>query len=347
MAVFFRSWRQRSQTGRRSPMAAMATGLLAVLVSGRVLASPPPVAVPITSDVDTDGTRVSTNFIGDLERTNFLLGDMYGLRSKLSRYGITIAIQETSEVLGNVTGGSSKGADYDGLTQAVLQLDTQRAFGWHGGLFNISALQIHGRNLSADNLQSPADRQRHRGGPRDPGSGKCGISRNSWPKTGLTSKSASRASIRNSSSTRTAPISSTRCSVGQWCRPTTCRVAALPTRYPRRGSGSAIGRPTPGRFCWASTRAVRPPANDGDAQQVNASGTQFAVNRGPLVFAEVQYSYPSLGGMMEPGEGAPLGHTYKLGAWFDAENFSDQRYDNTGLSLADPNSTGPAAPALW
>ena len=27
-----------------------------------------------------------------------------------------------------------------------------RAFGWYGGTFNVSALQIHGRNLSADNL---------------------------------------------------------------------------------------------------------------------------------------------------------------------------------------------------
>ena len=45
-----------------------------------------------------------------------------------------------------------RGSDYDGLTQMVLQLDTQRAFGWYGGMFNVSALQIHGRNLSADNL---------------------------------------------------------------------------------------------------------------------------------------------------------------------------------------------------
>jgi porin len=34
----------------------------------------------------------------------------------------------------------------------VLQLDTQRAFGWYGGTFNVSGLQIHGGNLSATNL---------------------------------------------------------------------------------------------------------------------------------------------------------------------------------------------------
>ena len=55
-------------------------------------------------------------------------------------------------MLGNPTGGRRQGADYDGLTQGIVQLDTQRAFGWHGGLLNVSALQVHGRNLSSDNL---------------------------------------------------------------------------------------------------------------------------------------------------------------------------------------------------
>ena len=57
-------------------------------------------------------------------------------------------------MLGNVTGGSQRGVAYDGLTQMALQLDTARAFGLHGGTFNVSALQIHGQNLSADNLLS-------------------------------------------------------------------------------------------------------------------------------------------------------------------------------------------------
>ena len=57
-------------------------------------------------------------------------------------------------MLGNVTGGVHRGFEYDGLTTTTLQLDTQRAFGWYGGTFNVSALQIHGRSLSADNLMT-------------------------------------------------------------------------------------------------------------------------------------------------------------------------------------------------
>ena len=40
----------------------------------------------------------------------------------------------------------------NGLTTATLQLDTQKAFGLNGGLFNVSGLQIWGGNLSATNL---------------------------------------------------------------------------------------------------------------------------------------------------------------------------------------------------
>jgi len=77
-----------------------------------------------------------------------LLGDIGGLRPWLVKFGITFGVTETSEVLGNVRGGLGRGATYDGLTTITLGVDMQKAVGMHGGNFNISALQIHGRNLS-------------------------------------------------------------------------------------------------------------------------------------------------------------------------------------------------------
>jgi porin len=44
--------------------------------------------------------------------------------------------------------------------------------------------------------------------------------------------------------------------------------------------------------------------------------------------------------MAYPGQGAPLGHTYRLGAWYDSERFADQALGADGLSLAAPNSNG-------
>ncbi len=47
-----------------------------------------------------------------------------------------------------------RGGAYDGLTTATVGIDTQKAFGLPGGQFNISALQIHGTNLSTRYLDT-------------------------------------------------------------------------------------------------------------------------------------------------------------------------------------------------
>ncbi len=316
-----------------------AAGLLASLSARQALASPPPLSVPISSDQESDGTRVSAGFLGNLQRTNFLLGDLFGLRSALSPYGVTVAIQETSEVLGNPVGGSRQGADYDGLTQAVLQLDTQRAFGLHGGLFNISALQVHGRNLSADNLQSL---QTASGIEADRATRLWEF----WYQQKFLADDRLDIRIGLQSADQEFIVNPN----GAYFINTMFGWPVVPS-YDLPGGGPAYPLSAPAiRFRYRPVNALAillgayngSPAstNDGDAQKANASGTQFPVNRGPLVFAELQYSYPSLGGLEEPGAGAPLGHTYKLGAWFDSENFSDQRYDNTGVPLASPDSTG-------
>src|SRR5690349_575108 len=83
-----------------------------------------------------------------------LLGDMGGLRPLLGQYGVTLALQETSEYLGNLTGGTRRGGAYDGLTQLAVGVDLDKAIGLAGGSFNVSALQIHGTSLTQRNLQT-------------------------------------------------------------------------------------------------------------------------------------------------------------------------------------------------
>jgi carbohydrate-selective porin OprB len=94
--------------------------------------------------------------VGFWERAN-LLGDMGGLRPALGDYGITLGLNDTENLLGNVSGGVKQGATMQGVTTATLQIDTRKAFGLQGGTFDVSALQIHGRSLSPeylDNLQT-------------------------------------------------------------------------------------------------------------------------------------------------------------------------------------------------
>jgi porin len=82
--------------------------------------------------------------------------------------------------------------------------------------------------------------------------------------------------------------------------------------------------------------------NGTDPQLQNAHGTGFPLGGGTLSILEFQYSYPALGGMVEADEKPPLGFTYRLGAWYDSRQFADQRFDQNGLSLANPVSNGIA-----
>ena len=104
------------------------------------IAAPPVLQAPTEEEFQPELNAPQESFVDRLYRSSLLLGDMGGLRTELSKYGMSLAVQETSEVLGNVTGGTKTGAAYDGLMQMLLQLDTRRAFGWYGGLFNVSAL---------------------------------------------------------------------------------------------------------------------------------------------------------------------------------------------------------------
>src|SRR5579859_3591720 len=57
-------------------------------------------------------------------------GPAGGLHAALAHYGVTFSLHETSEVLGNLTGGVRRGFEYDGLTKMKLLLHTVEAFGW-------------------------------------------------------------------------------------------------------------------------------------------------------------------------------------------------------------------------
>ena len=60
-----------------------------------------------------------------------------------------------------------------------------------------------------------------------------------------------------------------------------------------------------------------------------------------LVIAEMQYSYPALGSMVYADQSRAAGRASTSSAsGTTARDFADLRFDNTGLSLANPASTG-------
>ena len=85
--------------------------------SSPVSSAPPPGPVPPTPP----------GLLQSLQTQSSLLGDMLGVRPWLAARGITAGINETSEVLANVTGGVKTGPAYDGLTLLSAGLDTERS----------------------------------------------------------------------------------------------------------------------------------------------------------------------------------------------------------------------------
>jgi len=325
-----------SRVGRLTGLTLMAAGMT-MSTGGR--AAPPAVQMPTDESPQNDATAGPLGFLSGMSRSNLMLGDMWGLREELAHYGISFAIQETSEVLGNVSGGTHRGADYDGLTQLILQLDTKRAFGWYGGLLNISALQIHGRDLSADNLQTlqtasgiEADRATRLW--------------EAWYQQKFLEEDRLDVRIGQMSLDQEFMVSQNASylvnTMFGWPMLPSADLPGGGPAYPLSALGIRFkARPIDpvtvllGVFNGSPVRY-----NYGDPQMRNPSGTSFPLNGGVLIMGEIQYSYPSLGTMLYADQAEPLARVYKLGFWYDSESFADLALDNAGLSLANPVSSG-------
>jgi porin len=311
----------------------------ALLAAGAAQAAPPPLVVPVDTGNNGPQNAGPFGFLDGINRSANLLGDMWGVRPFLSRYGVSFALQETSEVLGNVTGGSRTGFEYDGLTQMVLQMDTQRAFGWYGGTFNASALQIHGRNLSSDNLNTL---QTASGIEADRSTRLWEL----WYQQKLFDEDRMDIKIGQQSLDQEFMVSQNALlfvnTMFGWPMVPSADLPGGGPAYPLSALGVRVrAKPTDAITVLAGIFNGSPaPNNNGDPQAINASGTSFPLNGRTLAIAELQYSYPSLGNVTLPDEAAALSHTYRLGIWYDDEQFGDQRFDSNGVSLASPASNG-------
>ncbi|MBV8124328.1 MAG: carbohydrate porin [Paucibacter sp.] len=317
--------------------------LLACFATGAI-AAPPPIAVQAGTDENAPPPSPGLfGFLDGINRSSALLGDLWGLRTELSKVGVTLSIQETSEYLGNTSGGTQRSFAYDGLTEVLLQLDTQRAFRHYGGLFNMSLLNIHGKNLSARNLQTL---QTASGIESDDGTRLWEL----WYDQKFLDEDRLDVKIGQQSldqefmvSTNSAYFINTM--MGWPMLPSADMPAGGPA-YPLSALGVRLSaRPVNGVTLLAGVFSGDPVKNDNgsDPQQQNRHGTSFPLNSGQLYIAEAQFSYPAAGSMVVPGQAKPLGWTYRLGAWYNNNKFADQRLDAGGLSLADPASTGVAA----
>ncbi|MFI4940890.1 MAG: carbohydrate porin [Burkholderiales bacterium] len=306
-------------------------------------AAPPPISITAgPSDGSVPQPAGFWGFMDGVQHSSNLLGNLWGLRTDLSRAGMTLSIQETSEDLGNTSGGVRKGFEYDGLTQAVLQLNTQRAFGWYGGLFNASVLQIHGQNLSADNLQTL---QTASGIEADRGFRLWEL----WYDQKFLDEDRLDVKIGQQSVDQEFIVSNNALvfvnTMFGWPMLPSADMPGGGPAYPLSAIGTRISaRPVDSVKILAGVFNGSPVRNNaGDPQQNDPRGTSFPLGNGTLDMIEVQFSYPALGSMVEPDASPPLGWTYRIGAWYDSQMFADRRLDQNGLSLANPGGNGVPA----
>ncbi len=341
-----------SPPARRQPRrwgligAATAAWVLSGHWIGPSLAAPPAIQVPTEEELQPGEAATPMtgplSFLNGISRSGYMLGDMWGLRTELSKYGISFALQETSEVLGNLTGGAKQGAAYDGLTQMLLQLDTKRAFGWYGGTFNVSALQVHGTDLSADNLLTL---QTASGIEADRATRLWEL----WYDQKFLEEDRLDIRIGQQSLDQEFIVSQNASyfvnTMFGWPMLPSADLPGGGPAYPLSALGVRVkARPIDPLTFLVGVFNGSPVSNNsfnsGDPQVQNPSGTSFPLNGGTLLIAEMQYTYPSLGTMLYADQPEPLARTYKLGFYYDTESFADQQFDTAGLSLANPASNG-------
>jgi porin len=315
---------------------------LIAICGATLLGAMPAQAADLTASTNADPSFF-TGLFGE-SRAN-LLGDMGGLRTALGNYGITFNLTETSEELGNVTGGTQRGFDYEGLTTATVQVDTSKAFGPEGGTFNVSALQIHGRNLSADNLSSLQTasgieaegttrlwelwyQQSFLDGDFDVKFGQQSIDQEFMASQGS-------ALYVNT--------------MMGWPMVPSADLYAGGPAYPLSSLGfRARGNIARNVTVLAGMFDDNPPggsfSNDDQLLGAEAGGTRFNLGTGALIISEIQYgvNQPALGDMATPDQKDGLPGMYKLGFWYDTAKYPDQRFDASGVSLATSATGIPA-----
>lgn len=273
-----------------------------------------------------------------------LLGDIAGLRPALDRYGVTLTLQETSEYFGNPTGGTRHLGAYDGVTQAAVSVDTSKLFGLAGGTFNVSALQIHGTNLTTRALaaQQAISGVEARAGTRlwelwygqqlAGGAVDLRVGQQSLDQEFMVSQYAS--SFANST-------------FGWPVLPSADMPGGSPA-YPLSALGARLKlQATPALTVLAGVFDGYPGGNpQDDAQQTNPHGTRFNLHDGALWIGELQYAVNKPSGdaanAADAVKNTGLPGVYRLGVWYVSGHFNDLRDDSNGVPLTSPASNGIA-----
>jgi porin len=262
-----------------------------------------------------------------------LLGDLGGVRPALSKAGITLNISENAEVFGNLTGGVQQGFEVNGLTTVTLQLDTQKAFGLNGGLFNVSGLHIWGGDLSATNLYA----LQFASGIEADGAVRLW---ELWYQQNFGDRfdiKIGEQSLDNEFKVSQYGAYFLNAAMGWPLLPTENLPGGGPG-YPLAALGvRARAFLTDNVHLLAGVFNGSPiPRDSPNTQLSNPNGVSFPLNTGVFAISESQITW----GSDASTNAGFLPGLLKIGGWYDSYHFDDLQYDNEGVPLASPKSNG-------
>jgi porin len=262
-----------------------------------------------------------------------LTGDWGGLRPYLEGRGVVFNLNYTNDFLSNVRGGIGPGSVLIGVFQPQLDIDLQKLLGWQGGHFHTHGLVTHGpffsqtylgNILAVSNLEAgPVARLYSLWYEQSAFNDRLNV------RFGLMSADSQFLQSKTAANFINNGIS--------WPTFLAANLPAGGPAYPLPDPGIRVRiKPTDNLAFQAAVFSGDPSGGDGSNQsQPLPTGTVFSFRGGTFIIAEASY-LPNQG---KDASGLP--GAYRIGGWWHTSpRFGDQRYDNTGQSLASPTSTG-------
>ena len=248
-----------------------------------------------------------------------LFGEWGGFKSSMNDHGLDLSVQYISEGMANINGGVKKGTAYNGLLGVIAEADLDKAIGWSGATFHTHLLVPHGKSPSdyigdafaASNLDADGElhlfelwlEQSLLEDKLNIRLGQMAVDQEfAFTEQGALFNNAAFGWFPIAGNNVTAPV------------------------YPQGAPGVRVRLNT----CEQSYLQFAVVDGDIDPNGDNVHGTKVKFNEGALILGEAGYNWDNDG-----KAGAA-----KLGAWYHTAHADHVRTDDTGLSLADPGTSG-------
>lgn len=265
------------------------------------------------------------------------LGSFGEARNDLCRKGIELGGTHIAEFLDNPVGGLRQGGKYQGRTEFDLDIDAEKLAGVTGLTAHASAFWIQGGRLSGKNIGNTMPVSNIEAVP--------GLRLYTlWMQQSLWDDAVNlRAGQLAADDEFAASAVSALFINGTFGWPTmiSANVPSGGPAYPLAAPGVRLKLGADDRLSWKTAVFAADPGgrpNGHDAQYRDKDGTLFSLSRGTFIITEAAYS------INQGKDDGGLAGTYKLGGWYNGQRFADLRWDEAGLSLADPATTGTSKP---